>query len=482
MNISIYTEKTDFSKEVVDVIRLFFENSNFSVNDAIENENISFVHNEFVENNIRHVHVKLSGDIFGESELLEQVVEDALENKRLHKRQVKRAVYYALKSATGKNMPWGSLTGVRPTRLLYAEMAKGSSMKEAVKHLGNVFDVSEQKLALLKEVAIAQQKLVFPTEDDVDIYVGIPYCTSRCRYCSFISSLVPSYEQMRSYVDALKKEIDAAIEIIIKNNMKVRALYMGGGTPTALPVDLLSALLQHLQPIIAISLEATVEAGRPDTIDAEKLFSIKEHKISRISINPQTMHDTTLAYIGRKHSREQCEHAYELAKNIGIHSINMDLIAGLPGESVTMFEQTLEWSKILCPESLTVHCLSIKRSSDTHLYQDTLPEKELANSMLDKAIQHATLQNYVPYYLYRQKNQAGNLENIGFAKKGHECLYNIDMMEENCKVIALGAGAISKNVHREQMRIERSPNIKQTKDYIEKIDDMIQRKYELFLR
>lgn len=468
-----------YSKDVLDVVRLFYPQAEL-VNDA-DIADTKIFHYENISLRKRELNIKISGFISsGHSMVAPYECLDILENKRVHKRQLKRCLYYALEKISNIKMPWGSLTGVRPTGLVYDRLSKGMNLDSALNDMKNVFSVSDEKIALLRKTIENQLLLPRPDKNQIDIYVGIPYCPSKCRYCSFISSLVPSVEEMRRYVDTLLFEIEKGRELIAELGFNIRAFYMGGGTPTSLPDKLFEKLLKGLDKTLKSAEEATIEAGRPDTITQTKLELIKDFGVKRISINPQTMHDSTLELIGRRHTREQAENAYAIARKIGIESINMDLIAGLPSENEDMFNQSLLWAGQISPESLTIHSLSIKRGSNTHLFGDKLSDSKVVTNMINSGIKFAEQNSYIPYYLYRQKNQTGNLENIGFAKKNHECLYNIDMMEENISVFSFGAGAISKAVSISDKKITRCPNIKQVSDYIIRIDDIIERKHNTF--
>lgn len=476
MKVLFLTPTPVFAKEVGDIISLFFGKTQFRVNQLPEEDELLFTHCESVQNNLRHCTVEMRGLFHGNAALDEEIQSNALMEKRLHKRQVKRCVYMAIVQGGKHRPPWGSLTGIRPTRLVYEEMRQGATLPNALKRVQKNFDVSQQKIDLLQDIILVQQSLPSPKENETDIYIGIPFCVSRCYYCSFLSAEVGKGEWLSPYVQALKKEIENTIELIHEKGLIIRAFYMGGGTPTSLPFPLFKQVLDIVQPLIELSREATIEAGRPDTLDKEKLYAIRDTGATRISINPQTMHDETLVLIGRNHTRKQTEDAYQMARDAGFTHINMDLIAGLPGEKETHFEQTLAWSDTLKPESLTIHTLSVKRSSVMHLKQDSLPQGEMVSTMVDMGREHALKRGMQPYYLYRQKYQAGNLENVGYALSGHACLYNIDMMEDICSVLAMGAGSISKRVWPDRERISRAPNVKEIEHYISRVDEMFQRK------
>ncbi len=475
MTFSIMGPIPGFLKELADVVRIFFPDAR----QTPEGGDLVVRVTEEERQGSRMCRVDLSGILSASHRQSGERQPDPLAEKRLHKRQQKLAVYFALKAATGLTPPWGSLTGIRPTRLLYAEMAQGLPVNEAAERVKDTFDLQPEKAQLLADVVDTQLKLPAATEQDVGIYIGIPFCETRCRYCSFISSQVGDGRLLPPYVEALIRETQAVCRMVEDEGLHVRAVYVGGGTPTALPAGLMDQVLTAAQPMIAKAGEVTVEAGRPDSISAEKLRVIKAHGATRISINPQTMHDETLMAIGRRHTRAQAEAAYALAREMGFHNINMDLIAGLPGEDAGMFEETLAWARGISPESLTVHTLSLKRSSDMYRLGETTPKEAAVDQMVRKAREAASAMGMKPYYLYRQKHMAGNLENVGYAKPGHECLYNMDMMEDSGSVLALGAGGISKWVYENGARILRAPNVKDPEHYIARVQEMIARKEAL---
>ena len=417
---------------------------------------------------------------------------DELEIKRYRKRTVKLGLYGLLKELTGIRPPWGSLTGIRPTRLLYEAMEAGMDRAAAMRFLTEEFDVSPEKAALLGEISEMQAGLREPPAGEFDLYIGIPFCTTRCAYCSFSSGEIGRGTLVEPYVKALLSEIRQSAALMREKGLRLRAGYIGGGTPTSISRRQLETILTAAQEAFPGAVEWTVEAGRPDTIDADKLTMLKERGVTRISVNPQTFSDETLRRIGRAHTGADTLRAYELARSLGFDDINMDLIAALPGESFADFERTLGIVRDLAPESVTVHSLAIKRSSRLHerLHveqrsedgadsahsQVSAPEAE---RMITFAREVLTRNGWKPYYLYRQKYMAGNLENVGYARPGRACLYNIGNMEETASVLALGAGAITKWLFPRQLRIERAPNVKNIEQYIARVDEMVARKRAL---
>ena len=404
----------------------------------------------------------------------------ALHRRRAVRRLCKQTLYFLLKAITGFQPPWGSMTGVRPTHLMLEALGNGLSPEEAVETLIRDFDVSRSKAELLAEVAAEQQKLPPPDDQFADVYIGIPFCTTRCAYCSFSSGEIGKGVLVPPYMDALEKEMCAVSRLLTDSGKTLRAVYIGGGTPTALNLRELERLLAMTEQFFPHALETTVEAGRPDTLDREKFAALRRSKIRRISINPQTMNDRTLQIIGRAHTAQQVRNAYSLAREAGIPHINMDVIAGLPGETEADFAHTMEEALTLRPESLTVHTLTLKRSSRMSLEKAPLPDGAMTARMVSRGADTARQMGMHPYYLYRQKFMAGNQENTGYALPGHACLYNVDMMEETTHILAVGAGGISKRIWPEEGRITRAPNVSNIEEYIRRVDEMIRRKQDLF--
>ncbi len=378
--------------------------------------------------------------------------------------------------------PWGILTGIRPVKIACKQIKSGMSARDTVEYFVKEFGTTREKAELAVRVAEIELPIIDSMNPQgVSIYIGIPFCPTRCLYCSFVSNSVANgAKYIPDYLDCLKKEIKYTSDIIKQNHDVIESVYIGGGTPTTLNSEQLSVLFETVFEEFDLSRnrEFTVEAGRPDTITAEKLKTIKDFGINRISINPQSMNAETLKVIGRNHTPDEIRKAMYLARECGIECINMDIIAGLPGESVDMFKYTVEEVEKLSPENTTVHTMSVKRSSKLN---ETLDEYNLTDDnkvaeMVDFAMKTITANGKNPYYLYRQKNMLGNLENVGYAKQGTESLYNIFIMEEVQTIISLGCGGVTKTVERQTDRIERIFNVKEPKDYIERIDEMLHRK------
>ncbi len=407
----------------------------------------------------------------------------ALREKRLQKRLCKLTLYDLCKQLSGRQPPWGSLTGIRPTRLLYENLARGISLTQAAEALTVRFDVSPDKAALLRRIVSVQLGLPAPRPQDVDVYVSIPFCRTRCVYCSFPGEALGKGRQVRPYLAALETEMAQAAAMLKAGGFSLRALYIGGGTPTALGEADFAALLAAVGACFPAPVEYTVEAGRPDTITEAKLSAMRLHGVTRVSVNPQTMNDETLAAIGRGHTAAETVAAFRLARQAGFTDINMDVIAGLPGETPAHFARTMAAIETLAPDSLTVHTLAIKRASRLHLTGTPLADAAAVAEMTHMGEEAALRMGMEPYYLYRQKYMAGQQQNVGYARAGAACLYNIGVMEETASVMACGAGAISKRVFTDrEKRIERAPNVSNVSVYTERVADMLARKRALFVR
>ena len=413
-----------------------------------------------------------------------QIVEDELKNKKYMKQALKKAVYTVLMHLTGKSMPWGSLTGIRPTKLVHEQFKLGQTDEAIAKYMQEEYFVSPSKCEMMIKVAQAEREILEKNKpEEISLYIGIPFCPTRCVYCSFTAySLQAKGKLVEAYLDALCKEISAVAEM--KKDAVIRSLYIGGGTPTSLNEMQLERLLKHVRACFDLTAieEYTIEAGRPDTITKDKLRIMKEQGVGRISINPQSMRQKTLDTIGRGHSVEDIRRVFAEARELGHDEINMDIILGLPGETPEDVAYTLEELGKLGPENITVHTMAIKRASRLReelregSNEYALTQGEIIQEMLNLCEAKMKVLKLEPYYMYRQKNMLGNFENVGYAKPGTECVYNIEIMEEKQSIIALGAGAITKLVYADLARIERVANVKSLEDYIGRIDEMIERK------
>lgn len=413
--------------------------------------------------------------------LFSRTLDGASADKMLFRNPLKREVYQLLCEYTGKMLPWGTLTGIRPAKICYQMLDEGKSSKEIIDEFQSTYLSTRQKAELSVTVAQKERELLknLEYENQYSIYIGIPFCPSRCLYCSFTSFPLSRYEsQVQAYIEALEKEIHFVAQTMKEKHLV--SIYMGGGTPTSISALQLKRILDAVEDSFDLShlQEFTVEAGRADSITTDKLRVIKDSAADRISINPQTMHDETLKLIGREHNVQQVVDAYKQARDLGFDNINMDLIVGLPGEDISYVKETVGRIEELRPDNLTVHSLAIKRAARLNLQMDKYRAylNGSTNEMLEFVDERARIMGLEPYYMYRQKNIPGNLENIGFARPGKEGIYNILIMEEKQTIVALGAGGASKYVYGGQSRIERSENVKDVTTYINRIDEMIERK------
>ena len=385
-------------------------------------------------------------------------------------RLVKLAFYRAALASGLPKPEWGSLSGVRPAKLMDAYLREGLSPRAAKGRFMREYFVSSSRAQLCLDAALAAQEAARSLDErDVCLYVGIPFCPTRCAYCSFVSqSVEKSMKLMEPFLDALLLDIRATAAETRRAGLRPVALYMGGGTPTTLSaaqLDRLCAALEREFDLSALR-EYTVEAGRPDTITAEKLRVLRAHGVGRVSVNPQTMSDSVLEAIGRRHTAQDIVDALALVRECGGFEVNMDLIAGLPADTAGGFSRTLDAVLSLAPENVTVHTLSLKRGSGLTLAGRPLPEAGEVRAMLDEAMERLAGSGYAPYYLYRQKNMAGGFENVGWTKPGSENLYNICIMEELCSILAMGAGGSTKLVADGGKRIKRFIAPKYPQEYI----------------
>ena len=417
----------------------------------------------------------------GEISLEDREDYDQEEDRKVRKNKLKQVLYKLLLQATGQTLPWGNLTGIRPTKIAMGLIESGMSNAQAAEYMRNTYFTSNEKTALAITIANRERELLkdIDYENGYSLYVGIPFCPSICLYCSFSSSPLERWRnQVDAYLDALLKELDFIAEAM--KDKVLDTIYIGGGTPTTLEPYQIRRLLSHISekfPVEQVK-EYTVEAGRPDSITREKLQALREFPVTRISVNPQTMNQETLDLIGRKHTVEDTRHAFALARECGFDNINMDLIVGLPGEQKEDVQRTLEEIKKLDPDSLTVHSLAVKRAARLNMFKDQYQEMGFINNqeIMNLAMEYAHDCQMGPYYLYRQKNMCGNLENIGYAKVDKAGIYNILIMEEKQSILAAGAGASTKFVFQNGERIERAENVKDVANYISRIDEMIERK------
>ncbi|MCG4526852.1 coproporphyrinogen dehydrogenase HemZ [Intestinimonas massiliensis] len=407
-----------------------------------------------------------------------------VERDRVLQRVVKNAFYRAGVQALGREPPWGGLTGVRPVKLPTRALEQGATRRQADRLLRDLYRVSAPRRALALDCAqatLAAKRTLAP--EDVSLYVGVPFCPTRCAYCSFVSADVGrTFSLMEPYVDALCREIAAAGAAVRRGGRRIKSVYIGGGTPTTLSPALLDRLMGALEGAFDLSAcaEYTVEAGRPDTITAEKLSVLRERGCTRVSVNPQSMDDRVLAAIGRAHSAADILQAWDLVRRAGFPYANMDLIAGLPTDTPEGFRASLDQVLSLGPENVTVHTLALKKGSRLTLEKNgALPAPEQVSAMLDYAWGALRAAGYAPYYLYRQKYMSGGFENVGWCRPGAESLYNICMMEELHTILSLGSGGVTKVIDPRAGSLVRQANPKYPKEYIETLDPILQAKENL---
>lgn len=448
----------------------------FYTDDDIANLNLEFNVSEVIDEKNETISVKIT-TADGEEYSYSGDIRDRKFPDRYKKRYAKILLYKILKKLNpDKKLPWGSLTGIRPTKLYYELIKehKGDYMK-AMNELMDEFGVSYEKAMLVKEI-IKNQRIVIKNDNLVDLYINIPFCPSKCYYCSFISMPIDKCkDKLEPYLDALIKEINDAKELIERKNYIIKSIYIGGGTPTILSAEQLKRLLDVIDYNVN---EFTVECGRPDTITKDKLDVLKEHGVTRISINPQTFCNKTLKEIGRSHTSQDILEAYRLALNYNF-VINMDLIAGLSHENFTTFKKSISKALEYYPDNITIHTLSIKRGSELKETNGDTASVDDVQKMVEYSYKTLIEAGYKPYYLYKQKNMIGNLENIGYFRE-KPSVFNIDSMEEFASIIACGANAISKRYWSLYNKIERWANVKNIDEYINRIDEMIAKKNELF--
>ncbi|MCI1305247.1 MAG: coproporphyrinogen dehydrogenase HemZ [Lachnospiraceae bacterium] len=396
------------------------------------------------------------------------------------KNQLKRLVYSSLVKKNGRTLPWGDLSGIRPVKLAEELLEGGADRSAAARKMTELYCVSEEKAALACGIAEREKRILsgLPLEEGYSLYINIPFCPSICLYCTFGSNPIGQWERaVDPYLAALEKELLAIRDLA--DGKRLTSVYIGGGTPTSIRPDQMDRLLAFLGRTFPMEepAEFTVEAGRPDTITEEMLGVLRDHHVTRISINPQTMNQKTLNLIGRRHRTEDIIRAFALARTAGFDNINMDMIVGLPGEGEAEVSRTLEAVRKLGPDGFTVHSLALKRAARLNLFRDVYAPISFENSgvIMDRAAETATAMGMEPYYLYRQKNMAGNFENVGYSRPGCECLYNILVMEEKQTVLGAGCGAASKFI-RKDGRVGRAADVKSLTEYLNRTDEMISRK------
>ncbi|NFA60870.1 coproporphyrinogen III oxidase [Clostridium sporogenes] len=415
----------------------------------------------------------------------DEIIKYDKDSSLVKKEWVKKFLFLYLKLITNKNLPWGTLVGIRPSKIALDLMNKGMGEKEIIDWFSKHRNTRADKAKLCIDIANMEKSIVNKDQNTVSVYVGMPFCPTRCLYCSFTSNPIGKCKNLvEPYLKALYYEMDMLSEYIQYKGLKIQCVYFGGGTPTSINNDQFENTLNKIYYNFVHNKnveEFTVECGRPDSITEEKLLSMKKYDVDRISINPQTMNNMTLKNIGRTHSVKDIERIYYLAKNIGFKNINMDLIVGLPGEGIEEIKNTCKEIKKLNPDNITVHGMSIKRGSILHeklvnKMEFNIPKQEELNKMYEETEKLAKDLGINPYYMYRQKNMLGNMENVGYSKKDKIGIYNIQMIEERQTIIALGADAVSKIIFMDENRIERAANVKDVIEYTKRVEEMVQRK------
>lgn len=465
-------------RQMVHIIELFFEDIKVKLNlDAEASVHIALTYNigeQMIKAKARMYDLVAQKNLEETHEVTNQPGLGDKDQQKLIRRALSHSLLRVLQSYTGLEQPWGILTGIRPTKLMHEKQKQGIPKARAKQELQEDYLITPEKTALMDKIVERQLQAIpdlYQLEQGVSLYIGIPFCPTKCAYCTFPAYSIQGRQgSVNSFLGGLHYEMRKIGEWLKQHNIPITTVYYGGGTPTSITAEEMNDLYEEMVasfPNVEGIREITVEAGRPDTITPEKLEVLKKFKIDRISINPQSYNQETLQAIGRHHTVEETIEKYHLARQMGIHNINMDLIIGLPGEGWNEFHHTLMETEKLMPESLTVHTLSFKRASEMTQNKDKykVADRDEVSEMMKHAEQWTEEKGYVPYYLYRQKNILGNLENVGYAKPEKESLYNIIIMEEVQTIIGLGCGASSKFIHPNTGKITRFANPKEPKAY-----------------
>lgn len=479
--IQIQLSEDDFQYDVYTLVKAFFPQEDVKVIIGSKEpfqENGKTLQVQYEKKKVT-VMIREEGHILAEESIPFEDTE-----RKMKKNRLKKLLYEQLSKVSGRQLPWGNLTGIRPVKIVMSMLEQGKTSREVENAVRETYCISEEKAKLSLEIAERELEILhtFPYKEGYSLYVGIPFCPTTCLYCSFTSYPIGIWEKRTGeYLTALYKELEYIAGRM--GHKRLDSVYIGGGTPTTLSAEELTSLLSFIQEKFDCGnvKEFCVEAGRPDSITKEKLSALKSYGVNRISINPQTMNEKTLQVIGRQHTVPDIIHAYDMAATAGFPTINMDIILGLPGENLQDLEHTLKEIGKLEPQNLTVHSLALKRAARLNVErQSYVKNMNVApEEMMKLATEYANTMGQMPYYLYRQKNMGGNLENVGYAKQGHIGLYNILIMEEKQTIIAAGAGAMTKIVLKtgDIIRVE---NVKDVSNYISRVEEMIVRKEEVF--
>ncbi|MGO1469537.1 MAG: coproporphyrinogen dehydrogenase HemZ [Tissierella sp.] len=482
--IKLYIEGHNYGHDLFELIRTFFKGKEIKFLDKVDlDRNKGYlIISKLTNNKEKPV---ACATIYYNNIIMEEIKEDlesinihSYNKKQIEKLAIKKVVYRSLSKYLNIILPWGILTGIRPVKVVHTLIDMKFSNEKVLNILENEYKFTSSKALLIVNIALSQRKHLYPRDKEkFSLYINIPFCPSKCSYCSFPSFKIEGNEAIvEKYIDTLILEIESTKDTF--KNRKLNTIYIGGGTPTSLEIHQLERIIDKIKTIFPNRVkEFTVEAGRPDTINEEKLEMLKSYGVNRISINPQTFNYKTLERIGRNHNIHSIKESYILAKKVDFDIINMDIILGLPGENTREFKNTLKEIKSLDPDNLTVHILSLKKGSQ--LYKKSIKDLE-DNKNIEKMVEitseYATKEGLIPYYMYRQKQILGNLENIGYTKPSKECIYNISMMEEKETIIGFGLGAVTKIYYPKKDRIRRVPNFKSLHDYINRVSEIIYKK------
>lgn len=473
--IKVKLNNAEFNYDVFQIINLFFAFSDIKFVEESYDYNIN------IKEDVIEMHCNLSDCNFSDFKY-------SISKSNKFKEEVKKAVFLWFLKITGKELPWGTLIGIRPSKKALELLQNGVSEDSIVAEFKEKHFTREDKARLCIDVAKFEKNIVNTKKDNISIYIGMPFCPTRCVYCSFTSSPIGSFKGIVDpYLAALSHEIKRISEYVKQRNLTVECVYFGGGTPTSVNNQQFEFIMKFIYEAFIKQgsvKEFTVECGRPDSITFEKLSTMKEYGVHRISINPQTMNDDTLKLIGRNHSVASVCETFQMARELGFDNINMDLIVGLPGETISHMLKTCEEILKIKPDSITIHGMSIKKGSKLHEnmlnnQQFEIPDQEELNKMYEHTVDLSKRLHMKPYYMYRQKNMVGSMENVGYAIPSKEGIYNIQMIEEKQTIIALGADAVCKVVFLEENRHERFANLKDIKGYVDRIDEMIDKKITL---
>ncbi|WP_368491166.1 coproporphyrinogen III oxidase [Clostridium sp. BJN0013] len=456
---------------IFQIINLFYE---FSHIIFVEEDNWDF-NIEILKNKVIIKH---------DNETYEAEFESCLKEKE----NIRKIIFLYFSNIVHKKLPWGTLIGIRPSKIALELIEKGENYEGIIEYFRNHFCCESRKAELCINVAMKEKNLVNTCSRNISVYVGMPFCPTKCLYCSFTSNPIESFKDLvEPYIESLIYEIRQISRYIKKNQLNIECIYFGGGTPTSVDDEKFEKIIREIYNSFVYGYkvkEFNVECGRPDSITLNKLEIMKRYKVNRISINPQTMNDSTLKFIGRNHRVRDIKEKFYMAKKCGFNNINMDIIVGLPGEGLKHIDKTCSEIEKLSPDSLTVHGMSIKRGS--RLYENivnnvkySISDAEQLNFMYERTAQAAKALNMEPYYLYRQKNMVGNMENIGYAANNKFGLYNIEMIEERQTIIGCGADAVTKVVFLDENRLERHANVKDIKVYINRTEEMAEKKIML---